>query len=84
MTPPALLIRPSLLAFSQELRAARRRAGMSRVTLAREARMTRQGLLKIEKGGNVTLGTIALLAHALGCEISDFFPRKLEATPAPN
>ena len=32
--------------------------------------------LKIEKGGNVTLGTIALLANALGCEMADFFPRK--------
>jgi hypothetical protein len=28
---------------------------------ARLAKMTRQGILKIENGGNVTLGTIALL-----------------------
>ena len=35
---------------------------------------TRQGLFKIERGGNVTLGTIVLLADALGCDIADFFP----------
>ena len=49
---------------------------MSGSELARRASMTRQGLLKIEKGGNVTRGTIALIANALGCEIADFFPRK--------
>jgi transcriptional regulator with XRE-family HTH domain len=38
--------------------------------------MTRQGILKIENGGNVTLGTIALLANALGCDLADLFPRK--------
>lgn len=76
MTPPGILIRPSLLAFSKELRAARHHAGISAQTLATRASMTRQGLEKIERGGNVTLGTIALLANALGCEISDFFPRK--------
>jgi len=37
--------------------------------------MTRQGILKIERTGNATLGTIILLAKALGCEIADFFPR---------
>ena len=74
MTPPALLIRPALMAFAKELRAARIRAGMSRRGLARRARMTRQGLVKIEHGGNVTLGTIVLLADALGCQVADFFP----------
>ncbi len=74
MTPPALLIRPSLLAFSKELRAARLHAGLSAGRLANRAGMTRQGLEKIERGGNVTLGTIVLLANALGCEVSDFFP----------
>ena len=73
-TPPALLIRPALKSFATELRAARLRARMSKVELAKRARMTRQGLLKIERGGNVTLGTIVLLAHALGCRVSDFFP----------
>ncbi len=38
--------------------------------------MTRQGLMKIENGGNVTLGTLILLTNALGCQIADFFPRK--------
>lgn len=73
-TPPGLLIRPALAAFSKELRAARIHAEMSKQELAKRARMTRQGLFKIERGGNVTLGTIVLLAHALRCEVSDFFP----------
>lgn len=76
MTPPAHVIRPSLLAFSKELRAARLHAGLSAQRLAKRAGMTRQGLEKIEHGGNVTLGTIILLADALGCQIADFFPRK--------
>ncbi len=76
MTPPALVIRPALSAFAKELRAARIHAGMSRSLLARRAGMTRQGLLKIEKGGNLTLGTLILLTNALGYQIADFFPRK--------
>lgn len=76
MTPPGLLIRPSLLAFAKELRAARLHAEMSREELAKRANMTRQGLEKIERGSNVTLGSIILLADALDCQVSDFFPRK--------
>jgi transcriptional regulator with XRE-family HTH domain len=75
MTPPGLPIRPSLSAFAKELRAARLHAGMTRRQLAERARMSQQGLNKIERGGNVTLGTIVLLANALGCQICDFFPR---------
>ena len=74
MTPPGLLIRPHLSAFARELRAARLHAGLSKQTLAKRARMTRQGLVKIENGANVTLGTIILLADALGCQVADFFP----------
>lgn len=76
MTPPAARIRPGRKAFAAELRAARMRAGMTRQVLANRAGMTRHGLIKIERGGNPTLGTIILLAGALGCEIADFFPRK--------
>lgn len=76
MTPPALVIRPVLSAFAKELRAARIHAGMTRSQLARRAGMTRQGLIKIENGGNVTLGTLILLTKALGFQIADFFPRK--------
>ncbi len=75
MTPPALIIRPALSAFAKELRAARLHAEMSQEELAQRARMTRQGLDKIEKGGNCTLGSIILLADALDCQVSDFFPR---------
>jgi transcriptional regulator with XRE-family HTH domain len=76
MTPPSLVIRPSLSAFARELRAARVHAKLSQGRLAKQAGMTRQGLMKIERGGNVTLGTIILLANALRCQVSDFFPRK--------
>ena len=76
MTPPGILIRPVLSAFSKELRAARLHAEMSQEELAKRARMTRQGLDKIERGGNCTLGSIILLADALDCQIADLFPRK--------
>jgi transcriptional regulator with XRE-family HTH domain len=76
MTPPTLLVRPDLLAFAAELRAARIHSGMSRTQLARRAKMTRQAILKIERGGNATLATIILLTKALGCQVSDFFPSK--------
>ena len=76
MTPPQLLIRPFLSSFAKELRAARIHAEMSQEQLAKRARMTRQGLDKIERGGNVTLGSIILLAYALDCQVSDFFPHK--------
>ena len=77
---PALLIRPALFAFAKELRTARLRAGMTRVGLAKRAGMTRQGLIKIERRGNVTPGTIALLANALGCQTAALFPRKSPCT----
>ena len=76
MKPPALITRPVLREFAKELRAARLHARVSMVQLAAKAGMTRQGLLKIEKGGNVTLATIVLLADALGYQVSDFFRRK--------
>lgn len=67
---------PVEIAFGREIRAARIYAGMGTTELARRAHMTRQGLVKIERGEGVTLGTIALLANALGCQIADLFPRK--------
>jgi len=44
-----------------------RHAGMTRRQLAERAHMSQQGINKIERGGNVTLGTLVLLANALGC-----------------
>ena len=73
---PHLLIRPAQLAFAKEVRAARLHAGLTSVELAKRAGMTRQGLHKIERGGGVTLGSVVLLANALGCQIADLFPRK--------
>jgi transcriptional regulator with XRE-family HTH domain len=74
--PPFHIIRPALKSFAQELRAARIHSGMTRQGLARRAGMTRQGLMKVENGGNVTLGTVILLANALGYQVSDFFRRR--------
>jgi DNA-binding XRE family transcriptional regulator len=76
MAEPKRLVRPALQAFAKELNAARVHAGISQVQLAKRAGMTRQGLRKIELGGNVTLWTIILLANALDCQVSDFFRRK--------
>jgi transcriptional regulator with XRE-family HTH domain len=76
MKPPSIFIRPALKAFGQELRAARLSAYMSTGELAKRAKMTPEGLRKIENGGNTTLGTMILLANALDCQISDFFPHK--------
>lgn len=75
MVRPGLLIRPALSDFAKELRAARIHAGLSKQQLADRSGVTRQGIIKIERGGNVTLGTLVLLAHALDCQVSDFFPR---------
>jgi transcriptional regulator with XRE-family HTH domain len=74
-TPPARIIAPHLAAFGAELSRARWRSGLSRAEVARRAYMTSYGLAKIERGGNVTLASIALLANALRCQVADFFPR---------
>lgn len=76
MTPYKQLVRPSLTSFAIELRAARLHSGLTRSEVARRARMSRQGLLKAERNGSVTLATMVLLAQALGCQVSDFFPHK--------
>jgi transcriptional regulator with XRE-family HTH domain len=70
------LARATLRAFAQQLRAARLHAGLSKAHLARRVGMTHQGLLKIENGGNESLGAVILLADALGCQVADSFPRK--------
>jgi transcriptional regulator with XRE-family HTH domain len=76
MTQPGLITRPALAEFAKQLRAARIHSGLSLDRLAQRTGMTRQGLIKIEKGRNVTLATIILIAKALNCQVGDFFPRK--------
>lgn len=73
---PAQIIAPHLAAFAAELRAARVHAGLTRAELARRACMTRYGLAKVERTGSATIGTVVLLANALGCEVADLFPRR--------
>jgi transcriptional regulator with XRE-family HTH domain len=76
MKMPLLLARSELLMFAKELRAARLYAGLSVSEVARRAKMSRQGLLKIERTGRTTLLSVILLANAVGCQVSDLFPRK--------
>jgi transcriptional regulator with XRE-family HTH domain len=76
MRMPLLLARSELRVFATELRAARLHAGLSVSEVARRAKMSRQGLLKIERTGSATLLSVILLASAIGCQVSDFFPRK--------
>jgi transcriptional regulator with XRE-family HTH domain len=75
MTPPRQIIRPILVAFGASLRERRRAAGLSQRVLARQARLDRSALQRIEGGWDVTLGTIVLLADALGCEPADLLRR---------
>jgi transcriptional regulator with XRE-family HTH domain len=77
MTPPMHLIRPVLVDFGRRVRAARLEAGLSQRQLAKRARMDRSYLQDVEYGTkNATLGTMVLLADALGCEVIDLLPRK--------
>jgi transcriptional regulator with XRE-family HTH domain len=75
MTPPRKLIRPVLVAFGQRLRSARLAAGLTQRELARLAGMDRSALQRTEAGRDVLLGTIVLLADALGCDLADLIPR---------
>lgn len=83
MTPPARIIALHLAAFAAELKAARLHAGLTRAELARRAGMTRYGLVKVERSGSATLGTIVLLANALDCQVADLFPRRAPWRLAP-
>jgi len=76
MTPPMVLIRPVLADFARRLRAMRLAAGMSQRQLAIRARIDRSYVQNLERGDNVSLATLVLLADALGCEVVDLIPRR--------
>lgn len=61
----------------------RKANGLSQTTLAAKINASKQSISEIEKGGrNITLGTMAILAEALGCQIKDLLPQaRPEAKP---
>jgi len=69
------LTRPVIVDFGQRVRELRRAAGLSQRDLARHSRITLRYIIEIEQAtSNPSLGTIALLAVALKCEVAEFFP----------
>lgn len=70
------LTRPVIVGFGQRVRELRRAAGLRQRDLAQHSRMTVRYIIEIEQGtSNPSLGTIALLADALKCDVVDFFRR---------
>lgn len=70
------LTRPVIVGFGQRVREMRRAAGLTQEQLAQHSRMTVRYIIEIEQAtSNPSLGTIALLAVALNCEVADFFRR---------
>jgi len=68
------LTRPTIVAFGQAVRERRRAAGLTQRELAHLSRMTVRYIIEVELGSsNPSLGTVALLAVALNCEVADFF-----------
>ena len=61
--------------FGVRARELRRAAGLSQRDLARTASVDRSYIQEIERGvANPTLVTLALLAHALDCQLADLMP----------
>lgn len=74
MTGAEALTRPTIVAFGRAVRERRRAAGLRQRDLAQLSRMTVRYIVEIEQGSsNPSLGTIALLAVALNCEVVDLF-----------
>ena len=79
---PTRLAQPVLERFSRRLRAARVEAGLSQRALGQRAYMREEFVYRMERGTeNPSLATIALLAHALGCQVADFFPHDGASPP---
>jgi transcriptional regulator with XRE-family HTH domain len=72
MPSPARLAQPVLLRFSRRVRDARVKAGWSQRELAKRAYMGDEFVYRIEKGTeNPSLASMALLALALDCDVTD-------------
>jgi len=77
MTPPALLTRPAIVEFGKRVRALRLHAMLTQEELADRAYMRRLFVRHVEQGkSNPSLGSIVLLAHGLGVELADLFPKR--------
>jgi transcriptional regulator with XRE-family HTH domain len=74
MTPPALVARPVVAAFSRRVRSLRLAARITQNELADRAHVRRVFISLIERGkANPSLVTIALIAAALGCRVTELF-----------
>jgi len=80
MVRPADIARPVIVDFGRQLKTYRLNAKLTQPQLAARACMKRLFIGQLELGkSNPSLATIALLAHALGRDVADFFPRKADA-----
>lgn len=74
MASPLSKARPVVAEFSRRVRAMRLAAKITQVELAERAHVREQFISLIERGrANPSLVTIALIASALGCGVSDMF-----------
>lgn len=81
-TAPIAPIAP-LRQFGTDLRAARKRAGMTQAQLAARARIGRQKLIQIEQGRpGVAFGTCLAAAQALGLQL-DLTPARVQLDTFP-
>jgi transcriptional regulator with XRE-family HTH domain len=77
MMSPLLKTRPALIDFGQQLRRVRLGVRITQRELARRSRVGYRFISETELGReNPSLETIVLLAHGLGCDLADLFPRK--------
>lgn len=66
---------PALVAFGARVRELRLAAGFGQREFARYASLNRSYVQDLEAGRmNVSLITMVILARALRCDLSDFFP----------
>lgn len=65
--------------MANELKIRRVVAGLTQEELAKKSGVSRGTICKLEKTDNVTVttDTLSKLASALGCDVRDFFARKV-------
>lgn len=73
-SPRLAAAKPVLVAFSRRLRTLREAALLTQDELAERSSVRVAFISRIERGASSpSLTTMALLAHGLDCDISDFF-----------
>lgn len=67
--------------LGRRVRALRIAVGMSQIELGRRSRVTPKFIGQIERAtSNSSVASLALIAEALGCHLSDFFPPDIDRT----